>query len=376
MGKTLCPFCFNKFDNSELIYYCLECNTGIKVKELRFGELNRGVKCRTKTCHERTLYTKKCPMCNETLPDSLLDITNMPFSLIGSSGSGKTNYITVLLTELSKRSGNLKLSLKSNTPETRQSHAINRKMIYDEKLMVPATLASNVRANIWTIRNLKKKMTYVLNIFDGAGETHNILDEENAQRDARYIENSQAVIFVIDPLRFRGLRDLANNIDPSKSTSSSVEETDDENSVDVIHNAAKMMRNALRIRDDKIIDLYMAIVISKIDLFLNACFKGTTLGKDSPHADLGYFDTDDCKAVDKELTDWLLDNGEEEFINALEHNFYFKNENFHRKKCYLFGVSAFGDAPDEFGNVPQIHPHRVLDPILWLLSQQDFIDAQ
>lgn len=376
--KILCPFCFNQFDEMDIVYYCLDCGSSIKARDYT-GNVSKGVKCKTETCHNREIYTKKCPTCGETLPDSLFDITSMSFSLIGSSGSGKTNYITVLLTELSKRSRNLKFSLMPKTAETRQTYTQNRRFIYDDKIQLSATAVGTERPSIWTISNLNRKimgrpLTYLLNIFDGAGETHNDLDSEAAQRDARYIEHSEAVIFVVDPLRFTGLHQLAETIDKTKSTNSSVEGSDDENSVFVIGNTAQLIRKALNIKTDKPIDMYVAIVISKIDLFLDKCFKGTVLYSESPHAELGYFDMNDCIAVDNEITNWLLDNGEEEFVNALEQNFYFKKTPFHKKKCFLFGVSSFGSAPEEDYSLPQVHPHRVLDPLLWLLSQQEFID--
>jgi GTPase SAR1 family protein len=391
--KILCPYCFNKFDETELLYYCLDCGSyysvmpheqisGNDVVQLKLSDTKRGVTCNSAACHNRAVNTKKCPDCLETLPDSLFDIANMSFSLIGSTGSGKTNYITVLLTELSKRSNKLKFSLMPKTGETRQNHSQNRKRVYDEKLPLDSTSAGSERPSIWTISNLNKKtlgksLTYVLNIFDGAGETHDNLDSEYSQRDARYIEHSEAVIFVIDPLRFDGLRQLAENIDEAKSdTSSSTYDKNEYNSVFVIGNTAELIRRALKIRTDKPIDMYVAIVISKMDLFLEESFKGQTLYNESPHAELGYFDMQDCLTVDREITEWLIENGESEFVNALEQNFLFKKTAFHKKKCFLFGVSAFGSAPDEDGSLPQVHPHRALDPLLWLLAQQDFIDEQ
>jgi GTPase SAR1 family protein len=359
----------------------------VSVKDLVSGEEKKGVKCRTKECNGRIISTKKCPIeiCNETLPDSLFDTTKMSFSLIGSSGSGKTNYITVLLTEMKKRSKNLKFSLMPKTTETRSNYTMNFKTIYEDKMPLGATAAGSERPSIWTIANLNKKSiggrahTYVLNLFDGAGETHKNLDSEAAKRDARYIEHSDAIIFVIDPLRFKSLRELSQKIDSEKSMSSSAEDTDEDDAPYIISNTADMIRGALRKKSNQKIDKHVAIIISKMDLFLgDEFFQGGNFLNDSPHAEKGYFDMADCEKVDEEITQWLRENEEEEFLNILEENFYFNKSRLrpNAKKCFLFGASAFGNAPDSDGSLPNIHARRVLDPILWLLAQQGFIDKK
>jgi len=380
--QILCPFCFTPFDEGELKYVCLDCGQETIAKNATSRELKKGINCKTASCHQRLVHTKKCPICNETLPDALFDTTNLPFSLIGSSGSGKTNYITVLLNELSRRTRNLKLSLEAQNHETLTSYEDNRRIVYDDRMSLPATTPMSERPSIWTVKNSNRRvmgnpLSYVLNIFDGAGETHNNLLSESAQRDARYIEHSKAVIFVIDPLRFSGLRSLANRIDPNNYKNSSALRTESNNSVTVIQNTAKLIRKALRLKSNAPIDMFVAIVIAKMDLFLDSEFSGTKFAQETPHPNLGCFDMQDCLAIDKELTNWLIDNDEQEFITALEQNFRFTQEGLlKKKKCFLFGTSAFGSAPDSHGSLPTIHPHRVLDPILWLLAQQDFIDIK
>ncbi|MDR1639300.1 MAG: hypothetical protein LBT59_06360 [Clostridiales bacterium] len=377
MPSILCPFCFYEFPEGELLYHCLDCGADIKASDLKRSEIaKKAIVCRTPACHARNVYIKHCPYCNNELPEALFDTHNLSFSLIGSSGSGKTNYITVLLNEQSKRSQKLRIHLNPITHETKETFSSNRESIYTKKLPLSATSPGSERPSIWIIGNGNRNLKYLLNIFDGAGETHNDLLSETARRDSRYIEHSKAVIFVIDPLRFTGLRELANNIDPDKSSRSSAFATEEENSAFIIGNTANLLRRGLKIDTNKKIDMNIAIVISKIDLFLEACFQGKTLFNESPHARNGCFTQQDCDEVDRELTDWLSDNGEDEFINALEQNFYFRKSAFKRKKCYLFGISAFGGAPLADGTLPEVHPHRVMDPLLWLLAQQDFIDSR
>ena len=40
------------------------------------------------------------------------------------------------------------------------------------------------------------------------------------------------------------------------------------------------------------------------------------------------------------------------------------------RKCRLFGVSSLGSTPDEdYRLTNKLRPHRVLDPMLWLLHE-------
>ena len=46
------------------------------------------------------------------------------------------------------------------------------------------------------------------------------------------------------------------------------------------------------------------------------------------------------------------------------------------KKYKLFAVSSLGSTPERSGFVPEtLYPHRVLDPILWLLNDKGIINS-
>ena len=79
-------------------------------------------------------------------------------------------------------------------------------------------------------------------------------------------------------------------------------------------------------------------------------------------------------AVDREIRSWLIKNGRssllndgEEFVKAVERNF---------SNVRFFGVSSFGVQPNEFKLLQNLHPHRVLDPLMWLLAQDGIISTR
>ena len=72
----------------------------------------------------------------------------------------------------------------------------------------------------------------------------------------------------------------------------------------------------------------------------------------------------DSAMVDLEIRDWLARQGETAFLDAIDANF---------KNVRVFGVSSFGNPPDQQKRLGKVRPHRVLDPIMWLLASEGVI---
>jgi len=65
------------------------------------------------------------------------------------------------------------------------------------------------------------------------------------------------------------------------------------------------------------------------------------------------------------VEDWLEAIEERGLLMSLKANF--PNHKF-------FGISSYGQPPKDDGTLNKPNPHRVLDPILWLFKNKDFID--
>ena len=71
----------------------------------------------------------------------------------------------------------------------------------------------------------------------------------------------------------------------------------------------------------------------------------------------------DADAVDMEIRDWLASHGESAFLEAID-------TNFRADRVRYFGVSSFGQPPTGSQQLGQIIPHRVLDPLMWMLAKE------
>ena len=225
---------------------------------------------------------------------------------------------------------------------------------------------------IWYIKNLQKKRgsevpTYTFTIFDGAGEDHeNNLDPSSTV--CRYINASKAIILAIDPLVLSKIR-RGGVVDHDVMVNSlGGYEGETKNAEDVINSVASYIKAARGIKATKVLDIPVAVVLTKFDTILNHKAFGpqALIRNKSLTVRNGRVDTTEISQVDEEIRNWLYEIGEGAFIDALDSHF---------KEYYFFGVSSYGNPPkNAYTLSDEIAPHRVLDPILWLFKKAKFID--
>lgn len=366
MLKFTCPYCIRTYNKNQILFVCPDCET----KAVGGLFVRKPIKCQKPLCGGFATL-RKCPFCDEIIPKTAIETPNLPFSIVGVSNSGKTNYITVMLHELGRSSG-LRLTLGHQTKATLDHQKTNYELIYEQHTIPEATPSGESFPQIWYIKNLQKKHgskvpTYTFTIFDGAGEDHeNNLDPSSTV--CRYINASKAIILVIDPLvlpniRRGGLVDaniMSNSLGGFEGTSKNAE--------DVINSVAAYIKSARGIKTTKMLSIPIAVVLTKFDTILNhRAFGSQALIKNSSlTVRNGIVDMAEIKQIDSEIRNWLEQIGESAFINALDSHF---------KEYYFFGVSSYGAPPKNAYTLPnEIKPHRVLDPILWLFKRAKFID--
>lgn len=368
-GRTvLCPYCLMKTEMSFLNHVCPDCaKEGLTDPEVKRNI--RGVYFCKK--HNRACLPH-CPNCNKPLPSVLLEqgVSNLPFSIVGVTSSGKTNLITVVLEELGKVE-----IFDLDTPDynTRNKQKENSRKVYTEHRLLDSTQSGERTPQIWVLKNTKKKLeghilTSSFTIFDGAGEDHeNKLYDPN-DTICKYIAVSECIILTLDPLILPGVR---NQIDPDRAKQSGY--SGEKDSREVVRGLARYIKNLKGMMESQILNIPIAVVLTKFDLITNlkgftsnALIKrnGILLDNNGGSSDW-MFNEREATYIHNEIRDWLVHVGEGRFIAALEAAF---------GNYMLFGVSSFGGAPDAKGNLPIIKPHRVLDPFLWIFHKKGIID--
>ena len=379
-NKFTCPFCFSEYEKENVKYVCPDCGeTTIPMKTSDKGK--QSIKC--SNCGKMATV-RLCPRCGEydkqmpeeakgVIPSSILDADgSLPLCIIGVSSSGKTNFITVMLHELSRAQG-LRIALSAQNKYTRDVQRENYTNIYERHIPPrptdPTMLGDKLKPQLWQIKNLMRQHgnstpTYTFTIYDGAGEDHTErLDPTSAV--CGYINASDAVIITLDPLILTNLRKMIN---PVVRRNSGASEGDTNSAEDVVNSVATYIKAARGISTSKMLTIPVAVVLTKFDtiLQLDSLPEGAVVRKPSMTFSNGRVNMTEIEQVNEEIRNWLYDIGEGSFISALESNF---------KKFYFFGVSAYGGTPKSQGSVTEtIKPHRILDPVLWLFKEEKFID--
>ena len=368
MFKFTCPFCIREYDKSNVLYVCPDCG-----ETATHGTFEKEpIKCKKIGCGGLATQ-RKCPLCGEEIPRVALQTPNLPFSIVGVSNSGKTNYITVMLHELGKTSGSgLRLTLSHQNRATLDHQNENYKRIYEDHTPPESTAGGTSMPQIWYIRNNPKKRgdtvpTYTFTIFDGAGEDHeNRLDTSSPV--CRYIQASKAIIIALDPLILSNIRKGGIVDEETMRNSLAGSKGEHKNAVDIVNSLADYIKTARGLHISKVLTIPVAIVLTKFDTIIshksfgpNALIKSPSLNVVDGKVSMG-----EIRQVHEEISNWLYEIGEGAFIDALTSNF---------REFYFFGVSSYGEPPkDAYTLSEHIRPHRVLDPILWLFKNAKFID--
>ena len=100
-SDILCPFCMSELNRGEIIYKCPTCGKIVKQSAYEFATM-KAPACYDPKC-KKQIAKRYCKKCNNPLPFDILQYKkNLRFALIGIKGSGKTNYLTTMITEAKK----------------------------------------------------------------------------------------------------------------------------------------------------------------------------------------------------------------------------------------------------------------------------------
>lgn len=305
------------------------------------------------------------PACGKRLEHDYITTPSRIIAVVGSSESGKSTYVGVLINELRNRVGaafnGMSVDLVGDASRARYDEVF-RKLLYDQHRTLRRT--DSVRA-LHALEPLmfmlrfpgrdrpwrRDRLTAVMTVFyDTAGE--DILDADHRERLARYLTAADGIVFVLDPLQVASVRAAVDGV---------VRPGRVQDQVGMLQGLAEVLRRgqgqtgAARIRTP------LAVVVAKTDALGGLLPSGTALDQPGQH-DGVYDDADGRRCHDEVravLGSWTDGAG---LVNTVQNAFAD-----HR----FFALSALGLPPESADELsPQgIHPLRVEDPMLWLLGR-------
>ena len=326
-------------------------------------------------CNSST-YAVVCPSCHNKLPESTLLGKDMIISVVGSRETGKSHFVGVIINELIER-----ISVKyggamegfDDTMSRYKAGAYQKLYMDMQKLDLTKSSVQDVnngayRPLIFTLKLKHKALfkekidSFTLVFFDTAGEDLN--DEDTMSTVNKYICKSAGIIFLLDPMQIPAVR---NQLDENTvSRASSVGWKQATRSDDIMSRVSKLIRNDKKMKSEAKINIPVAAVFSKFDVIAPLIPEGSTVLETSPHCNEKVFDMSDWHNVDSELHSLLVEWGAESFISQVDLNY---------TNYSYFAVSALGmdNNPKEDRRIDRPRPHRIEDPLLWILKENGVI---
>ncbi len=380
-ADVLCPHCMRELSLGNMRFYCnYEPDRHHEIFLSILDRLNKRLPvCSKNFCkgHGMPAGEAVCRFCGEPLPPQFMFHDKyLRFCVLGVAGAGKSSYLTTMLHEL-KYSGLpwVIQAMDSLTSKTSQAADYN---VYEARHCPEGTPAGIApKPQQWVIldnsgenQNADRMPTYSMTIYDGAGEDCEKLGDDDIEEVIRrYISGSKMFIIMFDPLLLTSVRaSLAPDI-LNSSMATERQTSAPANMVTMANSLANYIRRSCNISPGQKIDRQAAIVITKLDTLRdmpNGFGSSSTVMKSSPHAKMKGFVDAYSEMVDMEIRDWLQRQGETAFLDTIDANFT-------PNKVRVFGISSFGQPPDNLKRLPNLTPHRVLDPIMWMLASEGIV---
>jgi ABC-type dipeptide/oligopeptide/nickel transport system ATPase component len=393
MATTVCPFCFRKIDSARLAYQCsgrgnVECKkeqdetrlrlTGSKLETYPtfLPAPGRGVSTNCPTCGGPA-RRRACPTCHTALPIDFVDSKSPMIGLVGAKGSGKTVLMTVLVKQLRDVVGkrfSADIRIATDNPDGHQGlsdYQANREVpLYSNRTLPIGTgqQGSDARQRSTPVvlrwrqesarlvggQSLRSTM---LSFVDTAGED---LNDLGTAFTLEYLAVCDALIITLDPFAIPGARSRLNL--PQQAI-----QVGDDVPLDVVSRITELLRTEHEIKTRKKIKLPIAIVFTKIDAFYPSLDRQNPIMA-TPTGVPAYQDADGQTV--------------HEHMLSLMHEWNAADIDHHMRLNYsdyrYFGVSALGAEPDYAANEVApggVQPHRVEDPVLWLLAKTGAVPA-
>ncbi|HEU4348379.1 MAG TPA: hypothetical protein VFR35_11380 [Actinoplanes sp.] len=379
MSRLACPYCYHRIPASRLWYQCSgqsapgfkpctavrdtdrERETGYnKPARPSFGPQRKFVPAPRKelcpTCHGSS-GIRVCPCCHTPLSVNFAESTSPLIAMVGAKNTGKTVYLTVLSQELRtglRRRFGADVRLSGDQPApTNTSDLYTNRTLFEQTARTTdgrrEPLVFEWRQERQMLRRTVFKTSF-LSFYDTAGED---LINQQGVHDLQYLGAADALILLLDPFMLPQARDRV------RLPEAAVKEG--EPTIDVLSRITEKLRVAHDVKARHKIGIPVSVAFAKIDAFYDE------LGSDHPVLQTPpagpEYEESGGQSVHEHIRALLHEWGADDIDTHLRFNY----TNFR-----YFAVSSLGAQPNYATKEIDpggIRPHRVDEPLVWLLSR-------
>jgi chitodextrinase len=318
---------------------------------------------------------RACPKCHTALPVHFDESDVAIFGLVGSKGSGKTVLMTVLVKELRgaiAQRYQARVSLATDNPDGlagEDDYDTGREDLLYNKHELPKPTdrlgigtrehSASVLLRWWQqgralMGLLSAPKSTMLAFVDSAGEQASSL---TAAFTLDYLEACAGLIVLLDPFALPSAR-ATLNLPPEAINVY-------DRPLKVVENITDKLRVELGLKMRQKIRIPAAVVFTKIDAFFPTLDQSSPLLSKASTSNM--YDENDGQSVHEHMRSLLHRWNAEDIDTYISGNY---------RDYRYFGVSALGAEPDYRGNKVApggVLPHRVEDPVLWLLAKRGIV---
>lgn len=314
-----------------------------------------------------------CPHCHKDLPITSGKGPTKVISLIGNTSAGKTIYLTMLLRELFNSTA-LNFDAGCIAIDSQYLDIINEneeRLYYQGEVLPPSPKETRIEPLVLCLGFSDARRAPVTLIFyDVAGE--GMLDAEYVKKRASHIENSDGIIFLIDPLRNEIIKEklaIKKSIEEDKPGSGEANvpltRGGQFSRVSADGIVTVLFKSFIAKGAEVNTSIPTAVIVSKSDM-LNV-LEGSDISANSNifrnYKHKVKLNLNQVKMINGEVENFLS-RVDSKLITALR---YFSNKQF-------FAVSSLGCNPVNMKISNAIAPIRVDEPFLWLLYKWGLIE--
>ena len=375
MKSYICPNCFRKNKISNVVFLCKRCNTKKDLEQIanrsrlngvftpKISRTNVGgrhyMPVKAKCSCGRWCSMRLCPKCYKPLPDDIENSREIILTIGGDSGSGKTQYMGVLLNELENEviRNQFSCTFKPFGDTKKRYQQYYYEPLYKWKVLAEKGDTEEIQPFIYTMKIKSKKV--ILVFYEIAQKGSN----ERREQEKRALVHSSGVLFFMDPLQLYGIRDhLMQKKGISKAEfweSCQIDPEEISFTGGCIKKIKDTIRKASYIHRRKA-NVSAAIVLPKLDVMKVMLMPGEIVLDPSKKR----YDPAEMHRVSEEIRSLIELYMNSHITKRLRKDF---------KKVEYFSVSSLGEAPrydvqTQKRKIKNICPHRVQDPVLWILS--------
>jgi hypothetical protein len=392
LADATCPYCYHKVKLTSVMFRCsgrqapgrtpcVPTADARQLEYLQYGEplppsfpstarvYAEGQRAECPDCGGAAT-TRVCPVCHSVMPSTFGHAKSPMFGMVGVKGSGKTVYLTVLVHELKsavrRRFGATVRSI-GESPMHKDVEQFRERM-NDGGALPPSTAqaAAERRYPIvleWQTEEdgflgRSKISSTILSFYDTAGED---LNTQNTTSSLAYLAAADGLIVLLDPFQFPENTQRGLNLGIERDAL-------DRPAIDVMSRITELLRAADSVKVGKKIKRPLAVVVSKIDAFFDEVSPDHAIRRAAPK--LPAFDEDESTDLHNHVEALVDEWGGDDVLSLLRTNY---------ANYRFFAASALGAQPDyktARADSQGLRPHRVAEPLLWLMADDKIIAKQ